>query len=296
VSITADIISDILLGTLDNLAITLVFLFLFAIFQSLVFYSINFINETLAHRVTTNITEELFVSVQAKSLRYHDGKDVGQIMGRASGDTRTINMALSPGIVRSIQLFTIWGLALYIAFQVHLILVVFTLICFTIYIVSIYIYAKKRVSISKLVLENFSDLTEHSLQSVTGIREIKNFTAEAQTSLAFAEINQRHIDAITKEGEANAWFYPALIATFYSAMTITIAVYFTYVSIISFRELLLITGVIIFLRQFSSGLQWQARVIVASLAAIPRVYSLIHESDFQEYMDGTIDITDHLHT
>ena len=94
-------------GNLNSFTQTMIFLFFFAIFQAAIYFSLNFLNEVLAHRVTTDITEELFETVQGKSLAYHDQKDIGQIMARASGDTRTINMALSPGIVRIISLFTI---------------------------------------------------------------------------------------------------------------------------------------------------------------------------------------------
>ncbi|MHA2502202.1 MAG: ABC transporter ATP-binding protein [Candidatus Kariarchaeaceae archaeon] len=291
VSVTADIVSAALDGTLTNLGRTLFYLLLFAFFQASVFFSLNFLNETLAHRVTTDMTEQLFVSVQRKSLRYHDSKDVGQIMARASGDTRTINSALSPGIVRSIQLFTIWGLATYISIVVYPLLLILTLSSFALYLVSLYIYGKNRIEISRTVLENFSDLTEYSLQSVSGMREIKNFTAEEMTGETFARINDSHIKAVTKEGERNAFFYPALVATLYSALMIAISVYMTFISLISFRDLILITGVILFLRAFSSNLQWQSRVIIAAIAGTRRVYNLITEPDFQDFTDGDVDIS-----
>jgi len=290
VTVTADIISNVLQNSLDNLTQQLLFLLGFALFQASVFYSINFLNETLAHRVTTDITEDLFIAVQEKSLRYHDTIDIGQIMSRATGDTRTINKALSPGIVRTIQLFTIWILAFYISTQINIILVMMTIVAFVLYLLSLYIYAKGRIEISRKVLQNYANLTELSLRSVSGIREIKNFTAEEVTSGNFSALNDDHINSLIREGEANAWFYPALIATFYSTAMIASSVYLTYLQVISFRQLLLVTGVILFLRVFSSGLKWQSRMIIAAIAASRRVYNIIHEEDPQEINHGSLSL------
>ena len=93
ITITAEIIEIAINGGgLSQISGKIWFLLGLALVQAAIFFSISFTNEVLAHRISTDITQDLFESLQFRSLTYHDTKDVGEIMARATGDTRTINI------------------------------------------------------------------------------------------------------------------------------------------------------------------------------------------------------------
>lgn len=292
ISITADIIQMVIEGGgFQEAKPLLIFLFFFALFQAFIFFTINFVNETLAHRVTTDMTFELYKSLQYRSLSYHDEIDVGQIMARATGDTRTINNALSPGIVRTISLLTTWMIAIYITYTVHSTLLIFTLISFGLFVISVITYGKGMLKLSTQSLINYADISEKSTNALTGIRELKGYVAEDWSTRIFNGSVQQHTSSRIKEGARGAWFYPALVATFYSAGTIGMSLYFAFQGDIGFRDVVLISGVISFLSGISGQVQWVSRMIISAVAASKRVYELIQEDDVGGFEDGKIEFT-----
>jgi ABC-type multidrug transport system fused ATPase/permease subunit len=292
IQITADIIQEVIDGGgFEEAKGDLIFLFFFALFQASLFFTINFVNETLAHRVTTDMTFELYKSLQYKSLSYHDDKDVGQIMARATGDTRNINNALSPGIVRTLSLLTTWCIAIYLTYRIHWMLLLFTILSFVIYILSLGIYGKGLLQLSRQTLVDYAEVSETSANALSGIRELKSYTAEEWSANLFNQSVDKHITSKIKEGEKGAWFYPALVATIYTAGVIGMSLYYAYQGIISFREVVLVAGIISFLRGISAQVQWQSRMIISAVAASKRVYSLIHEEDLDQFDDGSIQFT-----
>ena len=58
----------------------------------------SYVNEVLAHKVTKNVTEEFYDDMLKKSQEFHDRVRIGDIMARATSDTRQMNIFISPGI------------------------------------------------------------------------------------------------------------------------------------------------------------------------------------------------------
>ena len=74
------------------------FLLILVIIQAIVFYIVATINEIHAHRVTTDMTSDLFKILQNRPQHYHDSVKIGDVMARATGDTRIINIGISPAV------------------------------------------------------------------------------------------------------------------------------------------------------------------------------------------------------
>jgi ATP-binding cassette subfamily B protein len=54
--------------------------------------------ELLAQRLERDTREELFISLLGKSQTFHNRQQVGDIMARATGDVKYVNLMLNPGI------------------------------------------------------------------------------------------------------------------------------------------------------------------------------------------------------
>ncbi len=288
ISMTADIIDKVIQGGgVNEIRNDLLFLFFLAIFQAMVFFSICFVNEVLAHRITTDMTYELFKSLQFRSLTYHDSKDVGQIMARATGDTRTVNIALSPGIRIVIAILTTWIVALYITALIHWVLVLVTLIVLIIFLISSAIYGKGLISFSTQTLNDFSEVSEVTSDFLTGIREVKGYNAESWAEKIFMRKTVKHQVSKIREGERGAWFYPILVVTIYVVGLIGISLYLAFEGTITFREVVLIAGFVTFLRGISYELDWTAWYIISGKAATNRIFTIITEPDTGEFEEGS---------
>jgi ATP-binding cassette, subfamily B, putative efflux pump len=281
INLTANIIDQVLSDDYSQINDILILLFFFTIFQTTVFFFVNFVNEILAHRITTDITQELFEVLQEKSLRYHNELDVGQIMARATGDTRVVNNALSPGIVRVLTLLTAWVIAFYLTSIISLELLMITIAMFGIYVISLIQFTRTRLILSRNVLHAFADLNELGLQSISNVKELKSFKAEDLSEKSYSDRNQQHVDAVKAEGIKSAWFYPSLITTAYVTIAIGYAVFQAYSGVITFREVVLVAGFLIYLKSVSTEIQWQARMIMGAIAGVKRIHTLVSEEDVE---------------
>ena len=151
-----------------------------SIAQILLFFFTSFINEILAHRVSTDIPADLFQELQSRSLSYHDSKDVGDIMARASNDTRTINMGISPGLRILIAFFSVWFVGLYVILTLlPIFTVVINLIVVLIFLILTIKYGKQIEPLSTKALNKLSEMSSVTNDSLVGVRDIKIFTAES---------------------------------------------------------------------------------------------------------------------
>src|SRR5690606_11176600 len=75
---------------------------------------IVFALETLAQQFERNAREELSLSLLGKSQAFHNRQQVGDIMARATGDVRQLNLMISPGVQLIVE--SIFGLLVPLVF------------------------------------------------------------------------------------------------------------------------------------------------------------------------------------
>jgi len=262
-----------------------------AFVQALIFFSISFVNEILAHRITTDMTQELFESLQYRSLTYHDRMDVGNIMAMATGDTRTINIALSPGTRFVISVISVWILNLINMFRVHWSLgLIGFVICILFYSSSI-IYAKKLAPYASKTREDFSRVSQITASSLEGIREIKGFRSEFWAKRRFMKSSKSLRKAEIREGKKASWFYPHLFVTLYSAVVIILSLFFASqnnpaLPYVSLEDVMVISGYILLLNGNCAEFDWAMSIIVRAKAAADRVFKIIIDKDVGEFCEG----------
>ncbi|MHA2254235.1 MAG: ABC transporter ATP-binding protein [Candidatus Kariarchaeaceae archaeon] len=263
-----------------------------ALIQVLLFFTSSFLNEVLAHRITTDMTQDLFATLQDRSLTYHDEKDVGDIMARATNDTRAINMALSPGIRMIIAVFDIWAVGVFILFGINAQLVVIAVIVFILLILSTAHYSKRVAPLSNTVLEELAGISEITNDSISGIRDVKAYTSEVWFNKKFARQTVKHAIAKEREGKLGAWFYPDLIVRIFVFIMIGYGLLLTFQDNLSIRDLVLLTTVMAMVGGMSEEMSWVSFIMVGGYAANLRLYSFMIEEDKGDYIDGTIEFTD----
>ncbi|QEE14550.1 ABC transporter ATP-binding protein [Promethearchaeum syntrophicum] len=289
ISITANVIEiSIEGGGIANAKGQLWFLLGLAFVQAFLYFSVSFLNEVLAHRVTTDITQELFESLQYRSLTYHDSKDVGNIMARATGDTRTINIAISPAVRIIINVTIVWIVAFIITISIHYILALITVIVFIIFVITTFIYSTKILPLSVKARENFAEISEVISSSLTGVREIKSFVATPWSKKKLLKTAIKYQKNVIKEQTKSAWFYPIFVVTFYAALMIVLSIYFAYMGLfdVSIKDVILIAGFVSFLTGMSEEVQWTMWFLIRGKVSADRIYDIVSEKDPAAFEDG----------
>lgn len=262
-----------------------------SIAQVLLFFLTSFINEILAHRVSTDMTADLFNELQGRSLSYHDSKDVGDIMARASNDTRTINMGISPGLRILIAYISIWFVGLYV---IIILLPSFTIllnvISFFLFLFLTYKYGKSIEPLSTKALNKLSEVSSITNDSLVGIRDIKIFTAEKILERKFIKKTTKESEIKEREGKLGAWFYPNLIVRLYTIFIIGYSLFLTVEGILSIRDFVLIVTLMSTVLGMADELNWVSFLSVGTIAAANRLCEYIDEQDHYNYDDGNIKI------
>ncbi|MHA1647551.1 MAG: ABC transporter ATP-binding protein [Promethearchaeota archaeon] len=292
IQITANII-DIVIegGGLSEAKGQILFLLGLAIFQALLFFSISFLNEVLAHRMTTDMTQDLFESLQFRSLTYHDSQDVGDIMARATGDTRIINIAISPAVRLLFATFAIWIVNIVFAWKVNWRLGVIAIVICILFVLTSLIYAKKLIPFSKRSRESFSEVSQIASNCITGIQEIKGFKSEIWANREFTKKARKLQKREIREGMRGAWFYPMLAVTLFSSTMIALSLYFGFTNQygVDIHDIIVIAGYITLMAGVSEELEWSMAFLVRAKAGADRIYKVINDNDIGEYINGKED-------
>ena len=290
-SITADIIEAVLHGaTIIDIRGDLFFLLGLALFQALLFFTISFLNEVVAHRITTDMTQELFESLQYRSLTYHDTKDVGEIMARATGDTRTVNIALSPAVRIVLEVLVLWIVIFILTGMVHWILLLWSIFIFIVFILATIRYSLKLVPYTVDLRENFGELSEITNTSYTGIREIKSFVSQPWAKRRYIKKVEKYRSIEVATGKKGAWFYPILVVTLFAGSIIASSIYFAYQGLfnVSFGDVVRLASLISLLTNMSEELGWSMEYLIRGNTSADRIYAIIEESDLGTHSDGDI--------
>ncbi|UYP48662.1 Vitamin B12 import ATP-binding protein BtuD [Candidatus Lokiarchaeum ossiferum] len=289
ISITADVIEIAIEGGGLAAAKGKIWLLLgLAIIQALIFFSISFINEVLAHRIQTDMTQELFESLQFRSLTYHNTKDVGNIMARATGDTRTINIAISPAIRFLLASFVIWVVAFILTLQIHWILFMYSIFIFVLFGITSYFYVQNLIPISLKTRESFAEISETVNNNLTGVKELKSFVAIGWAKRKMGKKSQQLMQNEIREGNKMAWFYPILIVTFYCASILIISIFLNFQGGygIGIPDIVRIAGSVSLLLGMSEELGWCLEFLIRGKTAADRIYSIVSEKDSGAFSDG----------
>ena len=251
--------------------------FIIGVIQVIFFGTAAYYNEVLAHRITTDMTIELYQALQSRSLTYLDKFDIGQIMARATNDTRQINIGLSPAIrvvVQSfLQIIVITGLLEFFEPRFIPMFLVFVL---TLFLANFW-YAKRVFPIEHKILEDFEDISVIANETFNGIQELKSYISENHFINVFKRSSQEHANSLYKKGKIQAFYIPTLL---FWIMMAVMAIYGIYWMADGSLTLVNFSGAfsaVLLFKFLTEAFNWAFTETVASSAASRRLYKIIYE-------------------
>lgn len=280
---------------LDYVAMALVFLLCIkGMFMFLKEYSV----QSVSHSVIRDLRNDLYTHLNTLSLDFFHRCHVGELMARLTSDTSLVHNAVVKGW--SMLVFQLFNILMYlgIAFYLHWKLTLLALVILPILVVPIVVIGQKVRKISQKSQQKLGDLSTILQETLTGVKEMKAFCAEAYEQKKFFAETRRFFRMTMKSVKRDAVLSPFMEV----AVGISISVFM----VIGGREVLqgrLTKGEFaLFLVAVVSLLQPFKRISKAysmlqqSLASADRVFDLFREVPSVQESLSAIDLPDFSHT
>ena len=244
-------------------------------------YLQSYLNEVIAHKVTKNVTEEFYDDMLEKSQEFHDRVKIGDIMARATYDTRQMNIFISPGLKFLFEAFfaVIFSVSLMIWISPRLTLLLVGALPF--YIITIWHYNKRLRPISRAQMEQNSLLNAHLQESITGIRVVRAFVKEHDEINKFDVETEKLRDINTTRGKISAQYYAIVITILITALSFLWGSYEVSRGNLSLGDLVTYVMLMMTLMMPTWQFGWAITQFQIGMAAANRIYEM---KDREEYV------------
>jgi subfamily B ATP-binding cassette protein MsbA len=165
---------------------------------------------SVGQKVLYNLRNDLYRHMQSLDVSFFDRNRTGDLMSRVTNDVSILQQMISSSMMQLFtDFFTFTAIAVYMLW-IDWKLTLLLLATFPFMILTTKIFGKRMRSSFRTVQESVADVSDHLQNTLTGIRLIKSFTAEAYESERFAERTQRNMDANIQVTRLRAAYEPII--------------------------------------------------------------------------------------
>ncbi|MCK5183170.1 MAG: ABC transporter ATP-binding protein [Candidatus Heimdallarchaeota archaeon] len=237
-------------------------------------YIQSFVNDVIAHKVTKNVTEEFYNDMLEKSQEFHDRIKVGDIMARATFDTRQMNIFIAPGVKWLFEGFfmVIFSVTLMLTVNPKLTLLIAGALPF--YVLTIWEFNRKLRPISMAQMEQNSILNARLQESLTGIRVVRAFVKERKEIAEFEVETEKLRKINTRRGIISARYYAIVITIIITALSFLWGGYEVSVGNMELSELITFILLMMTLNMPTWQFGWATTQFQIGMAAAKRIYDM----------------------
>ena len=171
----------------------------------------NFGAELLAQKMERAVRDELYLSLLAKSMTFHNLQPVGDTMARTTNDVREVNYMFSPGINLVVGSLIFLLMPIFVAGRYHPLLVLTPLVFIILYFVSLVRYLKTLAPITDEVRATFGAMNTHLSESLDGVEVVKGASQENAEVDRFVVNASRVRDTFVKQGDLEGRYVAMLL-------------------------------------------------------------------------------------
>ncbi len=267
-------------GTIQPILLTSLYIVIAGVIRTVGDYIQSYTNELIAHKVTKNVTEEFYDDMLEKSQEFHDRVRIGDVMARATYDTRQMNIFISPGLKFLFEaLFTLtFSISLMIYIDPKLTLLLAAALPF--YIFTIWEYNRKLGPISKAQVEQNSLMNARLQESITGIRVARAFVKEKEEISAFDKETEKLREINTRRGILGARYYAIIITIFITAVSFLWGAYEVSVGNMTLANLITFVMLMMTLMMPTWQVGWTITQFQIGMAAAKRIYEMKEREEY----------------
>lgn len=157
------------------------------------------------------LRKKLFNKLLTLSTNYYNTHKTGDLMAHATNDINAVRMALGPGTIMLVDAVFLIVLSLYMMISLTGFRFTMTLIItFPLIMIIVNIFGKIIYKRFKKVQQAFSNLSDVTQESLSGIRVIKSFVQEDLVSQNFHRVNKNNFDKNLDLVKIHGLFNPLL--------------------------------------------------------------------------------------
>ena len=146
-------------------------------------------------RVERDLRRQMFARCEQLSCEFYSKEKIGNLMSLFTNDLETVQDCFGSGIMMTFDALFLGGLSLYKMFSMDPIMTLYSLIPMVLMVAVSLIVGKYLTLKWNTRQQAFSDLSDFSQESFSGIAVIKAFVKEFKELLAFRWLNKKNEDA-----------------------------------------------------------------------------------------------------
>lgn len=171
----------------------------------------NFGAELLAQKMERQVRDELYLSLLAKSMTFHNLQPVGDTMARTTNDVREVNYMFSPGVNLVIGSLIFLLMPIFVAGRYHPTLIITPIVFIILYFGFLAKYLRDLAPITDEVRGSFGKMNTHLSESLDGVEVVKGAAQEDAEVDRFVMNATRVRDAFVKQGDLEGRYVAMLL-------------------------------------------------------------------------------------
>jgi ATP-binding cassette subfamily B protein len=201
-----------LLEKISYITILLAFLYLIiAVFKGIFSFFTRQTIIIVSRKIEFDLKEKIYAHYQKLDQNFYKNNSTGDLMNRISEDVSRVRMYLGPAIMYTINLVTLFILAIGFMLKVNVTLTLYALLPLPVLSITIYYVSSFINKRSERVQEQLSNLSSNSQETFSGIRVIKSFSKESSSEELFELECQEYKVRSMHLVKVNALFFPVMI-------------------------------------------------------------------------------------
>ncbi|MBS1487966.1 MAG: ABC transporter ATP-binding protein [Bacteroidetes bacterium] len=195
-----------------------------------------FVRQTLivmSRLVEYDLKNEIFEHYQSLPVSFYKRNNTGDLMNRISEDVGRVRMYLGPSIMYGLQLISLFAMLIPIMYHVSPKLTIYSLVPLPFLSVGIFYVNNIIEKRSEEIQQSQSRLSTFVQEAFSGIRVLKSFAREQESSAHFAHASEAYKRQSIRLTKVDALFYPVVSALV--GLSIVLTVYAGSVEVINGR-------------------------------------------------------------
>jgi ATP-binding cassette subfamily B protein len=251
----------------------------------------NLATETVGQRLERDSRDELYSSLLGKSLTFHDGQQVGDIMSRVATDVRQLNFMINPGFNLVFASVASVIMTLFFISQISYKLLIVPFIFLIVFLVVLRRYNDNLSPVAMDSRRSVSMINSRLNESLTGMHVVRGSARETKEMNIFKTNIEAYRKAQTRLGSLQARYYPVLLLGIATAIGILHGISLYNIGEIGINDLVAFI-LLFFLLRFPIFINiFAITVMTMGVAAAKRILELLTgESLIDENLEGKQDI------
>src|SRR5689334_15011903 len=138
----------------------------------------NFGAELLAQKMERQVRDELYLSLLAKSMTFHNLQPIGDTMARATNDVREVNYMFSPGVNLVVGSFIFLLMPIFVSGSYHPSLILTPVVFIILYFIFLAKFLRDLAPVTDEVRGSFGTMNMHLSESLDGVEVVKGAAQE----------------------------------------------------------------------------------------------------------------------